>query len=93
MVFALVGGGFAHAMVPHDEGDHHSSKEIVWNMLHASLSHEQKYLALLALTYLFIVGVALSIISFRRTLVFEALAADRRHLQLRRGTAAYRRFD
>lgn len=91
LVTALVAGGFAHAIVPHDEGDHHSKKEIVWNSLHAALSHEQKYAALPLLAAFMAVAVMLAFTLPGRH-AYEVIGSDRRHRQLRRGVAAFRRF-
>lgn len=92
LVCSLVGGGFIHAVVPHDEGDHHSQKEIVWNTLHAALGHEQKFSFMLSVALFLWFGTVVRLRFLQPSLGFEALAADQRHAHLRRGIADYRRF-
>ncbi len=92
LVVAITAGGLVHAIVPHDDGEHHSSTELIWGSLHSALQHEDKFLAL-AVVYLFVFAVPLvgmRSISLHVPVGIEAL--DQRREQLRRGTAKYRRF-
>lgn len=92
LIAALTAGGLVHAAVPHDDGEHHSSTELVWGSLHSALSHEDKFLALTAL-YLFVFAVLLT--GMRSIALYVPVgieALDQRKEQLRRGTAKYRRF-
>jgi len=92
LMLALGFGGLVHALVPHDEGDHHSSREMVWGSLHSAMQHEDKFLALGAI-YLFVFSVLIA--GMRNISLFVPVgieALDQRKVQLRRGTAAYRRF-
>jgi hypothetical protein len=92
LVLALGGGGFVHAAVPHDEGDHHASSGIVWGSLHSALSHEDKFFALTAV-YLFVFAVLLTgVRSISLYVPVGIEAKNQKREELRRGTAKYRRF-
>lgn len=90
---ALLFGGFVHAVVPHEEGDHHASSGIVWGTLHSALNHEDKFFILTA-TYIFVFSIL--IMGMRVMSVYTPIgveAKDQKKEALRRGTAKYRRFD
>ncbi len=90
---ALLCGGFVHAVVPHEEGDHHASSGIVWGSLHSVLSHEDRFFALTA-AYLFVFTMLL--VGMRTIVVYAPIgveAKDQKKEALRRGIAKYRRFD
>ena len=92
LVLSLMGGGFVHAAVPHDEGDHHAASGIVWGSLHSALQHEDKFLVLTAV-YLFVFAVLIT--GMRSIVLYVSVGIevkDQRREELRRGTAKYRRF-
>jgi hypothetical protein len=92
---ALLLGAPAHAVVPHEHGGHtHAEESPQWSALHGALRHEEKkdllFAALIALGVLFLAPRFLQPVLLPRPLLLcPALAPE----ELRRGTAAYRRFD
>ncbi|MCX6820299.1 MAG: hypothetical protein NT019_03415 [Candidatus Adlerbacteria bacterium] len=93
LVLVLCVGGLAHAVIPHDDGDHeHSSTEIIWGSLHSAMQHEDKFLVTAAVE-LFIVSIFIVGIYCLQLFVPVGIEArDARRIHARRGIAKYRKF-
>jgi hypothetical protein len=90
---ALLLGAPAHAVVPHEHGGHtHTEESPQWSALHEALRHEEKQNLLLVVIALGALALAPHplqlLLPLRRLRLCPALAPE----ELRRGTAAYRRF-
>ncbi len=91
LVLALVLGNPAHALIPHEHGDHHGAKESpVWQSLHAALRHEDKQ-ALPVFSILVVLARLLTPSRVVARLAVETMT-DSLFEYLRRGIVPHRKF-
>ena len=102
LICTLLSGGVFHASIVHDHGEpshathSHQEESPQWATLHSSLRHEDKKdLLFLALIILGFLALAPRRFALPQLEVAVARAPRPQHMleELRRGVAAYRRFD
>lgn len=86
-------GGTAHALIPHEHGDHHGARDggsVIWQALHNSLRHEDKQ----ALPVFNILAFVAAVIVARQLTVRREIDTHVDSLMdfLRRGIAPHRAF-